>query len=293
MPTLNTDDGVNLYYEETGEGTAVVFVHEFAGDYRSFEPQLRYFNRRYRCIAYNARGYPPSAVPEKLESYSQVRACDDIRAVLDALSIDKAHVVGVSMGAFATVHFGLQYPDRALSLAAGGVGYGAPLAIREQFQAEAGIMAKRIIGEGMAGAAEGYALSPTRVQLLRKDPRGWTEFKTQLTEHSALGSANTMRGVQAKRPSLYDLEEPLSRLAVPLMVMAGDEDDPALDTSLYLKRTVPSAALTLLPKTGHALNLEEPALFNQLLEEFFHQVETGRWEVRNLSGESSSILSRS
>ena len=293
MPTLTTDDGVDLYYEEAGEGTPVVFVHEFAGDYRSFEPQVRYFNRRYRCIAYNARGYPPSAVPEKVESYSQARACDDIRAVLDALGIDKAHVVGVSMGAFATVHFGLQYPDRTLSLTAGGVGYGAPLAIREQFQVEAETMARRIIDEGMASAAEGYSVTATRVQLLRKDPRGWAEFKTQLAEHSALGSANTMRGVQAKRPSLYDLEEPLSRMEVPLMVMAGDEDDPGLDASLYLKRTVPSAALTLLPKTGHALNLEEPGLFNQLLEEFFHQVETGRWEVRDLSGAGSSILSRS
>ena len=292
MPTLTTDDGVDLYYEETGEGTPIVFVHEFAGDHRSYEPQMRYFNRRYRCIAYNARGYPPSAVPESLESYSQMRACDDIRAVLDALEIDRAHVVGISMGAFATVHFGLRYPGRALSLTAGGCGYGAPHAIREQFQAEAESMAQRIRDEGMASVAEGYALTATRVQYRRKDPRGWAEFKTMLSEHSALGSANTMDGVQARRPSLFDLEEPLSKLVVPLLVMAGDEDNPCLDASLYLKRTVPSCALALLPKTGHTLNLEEPALFNQLLGDFFHQVETGRWEVRDLSAAGNSILTR-
>src|SRR5262249_29216887 len=87
MPHLTTDDGVKLYYEEVGAGIPIVFVHEFAGDVRSWEPQLRYFGRRYRCIAYNARGYPPSDVPGTVDKYSQDRARDDIRAVLDALKI--------------------------------------------------------------------------------------------------------------------------------------------------------------------------------------------------------------
>jgi pimeloyl-ACP methyl ester carboxylesterase len=81
MPHLTTDDGVKLYYEEAGEGAPIVFVHEFAGDYRSWEHQLRYFGRRYRCIAYNARGFPPSDVPEGVDSYSQERARDDIKAI--------------------------------------------------------------------------------------------------------------------------------------------------------------------------------------------------------------------
>ena len=113
MPHLTTDDGVRLYYEETGSGSPVVFVHEFADDYRGFEPQIRYFARRYRCIAYNARGYPPSDVPEDPARYSQERARDDIRAVLDGLGITKAHIVGISMGGFATLHFGLGLPRAA------------------------------------------------------------------------------------------------------------------------------------------------------------------------------------
>src|SRR5262245_6361312 len=125
MPHLTTDDGVQLYYEETGAGVPIVFVHEFAGDVRAWEPQVRYFSRRYRCIAYNARGYPPSDVPAAPEHYSQNRARDDIRAVLDALSIDKAHVVGLSMGGFASLHFGFAYPERAHSLVVAGAGYGA------------------------------------------------------------------------------------------------------------------------------------------------------------------------
>src|ERR1051325_3480350 len=107
MPTLTADDGVKLYYEETGAGTPIVFVHEFAGDLRSWEPQVRHFSRRYRCIAYNARGYPPSDVPAQVDSYSQARSRDDILSVLDALSIKQAHVVGLSMGGFATLHFGM------------------------------------------------------------------------------------------------------------------------------------------------------------------------------------------
>src|ERR1700749_4672048 len=110
MPHVTTDDGIKLYYEETGSGTPIVFVHEFAGDCRSYESQVRYFSRGYRCIAFNARGYPPSDVPGDVERYSQDRAGDDIHAVLDALRIDKAHIAGLSMGGFATLHFGFTYP---------------------------------------------------------------------------------------------------------------------------------------------------------------------------------------
>src|ERR1700732_1823504 len=191
MPHITTDDGVRLYYEETGSGTPIVFVHEFADDCRGFEPQIRYFSRRYRCVAYNARGYPPSDVPEDPERYSQDRARADIRAVLDALGIAKAHVVGLSMGGFATLHFGLQYPERALSLVVAGCGYGAQPGKREQFQEEVERTAQRFASVGMENAASDYALGPTRVQLQNKDPRGWAEFARMLAEHSSIGSSLT------------------------------------------------------------------------------------------------------
>src|SRR6186997_16885 len=136
MPHLVTDDNIKLYYEDTGSGAPVVLVHEYAGDYRSWEPQVRHLAKRYRCIAFNARGFPPSDVPQDVASYSQHRAADDIRAVLDALKIDKAHIVGLSMGGLATLHFGLAYPDRALSLVVAGCGYGAEPGKRQQFHDE-------------------------------------------------------------------------------------------------------------------------------------------------------------
>src|SRR3984893_18663065 len=205
MPHLTTDDKIKLYYEEVGSGIPIVFVHEFAGDSRSYEMQMRYFGQRYRCIAFNARGYPPSAVPKDGERYSQERARDDIRAVLDALKIDKAHVVGLSMGGFATLHFGFTYPDRARSLVVGGCGYGAAPDKRQQFAQEAEAAAAQFEQLGMAKAADGYALGPTRVQFQNKDPRGWAEFAAQLAEHSTEGAAATMRGVQKRRRSLFDL----------------------------------------------------------------------------------------
>ena len=289
MPALTTDDGVKLHYEESGAGTPIVFVHEFAGDHRSWEPQLRHFSRRYRCIAYSARGYPPSDVPQDVERYSQARVRDDIRCVLDALAIKRAHIVGLSMGAFATLHFGIAHGDRALSLALAGCGSGAHPAQYAQFQKDAKALAARMLEEGMAKVAATYGLGPARVQFQAKDPRGFAEFARMLSEHSSQGSANTMLGYQARRPSLYDLIHEISQIRVPVLVIAGDEDDVTLEPSLFLKRVIRTAGLAVLPKTGHVINLEEPALFNQLLESFFHQVEAGRWPARDARSPVASV----
>ena len=278
---LTSDDGVKLFYEEAGAGIPIVFVHEFAGDCRSWEPQLRYFSRRYRCIAFNARGYPPSDVPEDFERYSQTRARDDILAVLDALNIQRAHIVGLSMGAFATLHFGMAHGKRALSLTVAGGGYGTHPAQYRQFQEDSKKHAAFIQREGMAKFAASYGLGPTRVQFQNKDPRAFAEFMQQLAEHSALGAANTMLGYQARRPSLYDLTAEMARIEAPTLIMAGDEEEPCLEACLLMKRAVPTAGLAILPCSGHGINLEEPALFNQLLQDFFHQVEAGRWRARD------------
>jgi len=289
MPHLSTDDGVKLYYEETGTGTPVVFVHEFAGDYRSWEPQVRYFSRRYRCITFNARGWQPSEVPENVARYSQARACDDIRCVLDHFKIDRAHIVGLSMGGLATLHFGLTYPTRARSLLVAGAGYGSERGEREKFRTEAVTIAARLEKEGMAAFAEAYAYGPTRVQFENKDPRGFAEFKRQLAEHSAKGAACTQLGVQRERPSVFDLEEGLRKLTVPMLVVTGDEDWPCLLPGVFIKRTCPSAALLVVPNSGHTINIEEPGFFNAALADFLAQVDAGRWPLRDPRAVSDSI----
>jgi pimeloyl-ACP methyl ester carboxylesterase len=290
MPTITTDDGVNLHYEDVGSGTPMVFVHEFAGDARAWEPQLRFFTRRYRCIAFNARGYPPSDVPRDVAAYSQDRATDDIAAVISGLNLAPAHVVGLSMGAFATLHLGLRHPHLARSLVAAGVGYGAEPHKRAQFQAEIDTTAARIQAEGMAVMGPVYGHGPTRLVFEQKDPRGYAEFIAQLSDHSATGSAMTMRGVQRERPSLFDLADSLRQMTLPTFIIAGDEDEPTLEPALFLKRTIPTSALLVLPKCGHTMNLEDPDAFNRAVLDFVTTVDAGRWTTRIPASLSGGII---
>jgi pimeloyl-ACP methyl ester carboxylesterase len=281
MPQARSDDGARLYYEDAGSGNPVLFVHEFAGDHRSWEPQLRFFSRYFRCIAYNARGYPPSDVPEDPAKYSQAKARDDAIAVLDHLGIDRAHVVGLSMGGFATLHVGLAHPRRARSLVIAGCGYGAAPAEREKFVAECAAVADIFEKRGMVEATKQYTAGPTRVQYQNKDPRGYAEFVRQMSEHSAAGHALTMRGVQMQRPSLWQLVEDMEKIRVPALIIVGDEDEPCLEPALLMKRSIPTAGLWVAPRTGHAVNLEEPDSFNRAVLDFLTKVELGRWGERD------------
>ncbi|MDE2581178.1 MAG: alpha/beta hydrolase [Rhodospirillales bacterium] len=289
MPHATADDGVRLYYEATGSGTPVVFVHEYAGDFRSWEPQLRHFGRRYRAIAYNARGYPPSDVPEDVGAYSQARAADDIAAILDHLKLDRAHVVGLSMGGFATLHFGFRHAARARSLVVAGCGYGAEKGVREKFRAEAEAIAAFIDQNTMETFAAKYAYGPTRVQFENKDPRGFAEFKRYLSEHSGPGARNTQLGVQRERPSLYDLVDDMKKLTLPTLVLTGDEDWPCLQPALLMKQTIVSAALSVMPNCGHTINIEDPDEFNRIVGTFLAQVDAGRWPQRDPRAMSASI----
>ncbi len=289
MAYATAEDGVRLYYEETGSGRTIIFVHEFAGDMRSWEPQMRHFGRSYRCISYNARGYPPSDVPAEHTSYSQARAVDDIKAVLDAAGADDAHVIGLSMGGFATLHFGFRHPNRARSLCVGGCGYGAEPEQSDRFKDEAEATAKILLSGSMDAFAEAYGHGPTRVQFENKDPRGFADFKRMLAEHSALGSANTQLGVQRARPSLYTLVDEMKKLKVPTLIITGDEDWPTLMPGILMKRNIASSALAVMPNAGHAINLEDPDVYNRIVSDFLASVESGRWPNRDPRAMISSI----
>jgi pimeloyl-ACP methyl ester carboxylesterase len=288
MPAIVTDDGVTLHAEETGAGEPLVFIHEFAGDHRSWEPQVRHFSAAYRCVTYAARGYPPSDVPTALEAYSQARAVADAIAVLDGLGIDRAHLVGLSMGGFTALQLVLSHPDRVCSAVVGGAGYGAQPERTDAFRAESMITAAAFAAEGAAKVAERYAVGPARVQFQNKNPRGWAEFAAALAGHSSLGSALTMRGVQAARPSLYAFTEELAKVRTPVLIVTGDEDEGCLEPALMLKRTIPTAGLAVLPRTGHTANLEEPDVFNQVVDKFLTAVTRGAWHERDPRSVSAS-----
>jgi pimeloyl-ACP methyl ester carboxylesterase len=224
-------------------------------------------------VTYNARGYPPSDVPADRDEYGWELAVADLLAVLDGLGIDRAHVVGLSMGGYAVLQFGLRHPERASAIVAAGAGSGSGPAERADWPRVAGAIAERFVTEGISVMAEEIGHGPTRIQLRRKSPRAWDEFMDHLREHSAVGMANTMARYQAQRPSLYDFEDDFRALTVPVLLAVGDEDGPCLETNLMLKRAIPGAGLWIHPHTGHAINLEEPAAFNETVGAFLADVE--------------------
>ncbi|HEY6701648.1 MAG TPA: alpha/beta hydrolase [Pseudolabrys sp.] len=279
MPHIAARDGTRLYYEEAGAGTPVIFIHEYAGDYRSWEMQMRYFSRGHRCITYSQRGYPPSDVPDDGGKYSQDIARDDVIAIFDALKIEKAHIVGHSMGGYTALHVGMHAPARCISVVAAGCGWGSSPDVkkREDMKALAAETGKMFAEEGIASAAAKYADAPMRQAQKNKDPRGYAEFARMLAEHSAQGHAQTMFNLQLKRPTLWEMEAALKKFSVPLLVILGDEDEPCIDGSVFLKRTVPTAGLLVIPRSGHNIPTEEPAAFNAALADLFAAAEAGRW----------------
>jgi pimeloyl-ACP methyl ester carboxylesterase len=276
MPLAKLHD-VSLYYEEAGTGFPLVLCHEFGGSLESWREQVRFFARRYRVITYNARGYPPSDVPADSSAYSEEQAVEDLYGLLQHLGIEQAYVGGISMGGTAALHFGRRHPEaaRALIIAAAGTGSTDP----DRFRQQSRQLASQLDGLGMA-ALDDYAAGPTRVQLRRKDPAGWQEFARLLRQHSPLGSALTLRGVQAGRRPVFDYEAELKALDLPALILVGDEDEPSLEPSLFLKRTLPCSGLVVFPQSGHAINLEEPELFNNAISDFLTAVEAGKWSTR-------------
>ncbi len=287
--TVVTSDGVKLHNESVGRGDAILFIHEYAGDHRSWEPQVRRFSRSHRCITYAARGYPPSQVPTDAGAYSQQHAVDDAVAVLDGLGVEAADVVGISMGGFAGLHLAMQHPARVRSLVVLGTGYGARPAEAQRFRGECEAIARLIRESGMEPFARRYLSGPARVQFQDKDPRGWEQLVRELGEHSADGAVRTMLGVQRQRPSLYSLEAKLSAIEAPVLVLAGDEDDGCIETSLWLKHTIPRSGLAVLPKSGHTLNLEEPDLVNAFIADFLSRVAAGAWGPRDARATPGAI----
>lgn len=279
--TVVTPDGVELHTESAGGGDAILFVHEYAGDHRSWEPQMRRFSRSHRCITYAARGYAPSQAPGDAGAYSQQHAVDDAVAVLDGLGVETADVVGISMGGFAGLHLAMQHPARVRSLVVLGTGYGARPAEAQRFRGECEAIARLIDESGMESFARRYLSGPARLQFRNKDPRGWEQLVRELGEHAADGAVRTMLGVQRQRPSLYALEGKLSAIEAPVLILAGDEDDGCLGTSLWLKRVIPRSGLAVLPKSGHTLNLEEPDLVNAFIADFLGRVAAGAWGPRD------------
>ena len=277
MPTARVN-GVNLYYEVTGEGFPLVLSHEFGGGYQSWDHQVKFFSDHYRVITYSHRGFPPSEVPEDPAAYSQEELVEDLRQLLYHLGIQQAHICGLSLGGNVALNFGIAHPEMARALVVAATGSGST--DRERFARELEQVAQRFQTQGVEAVAQFYTRGPARVQLLRKDPESWQEFYRGFITHSAIGSAHTLRGVILQRPTIFALQPKLQQLSVPTLIMTGDEDDPCVEPAIFMKRHIPGSGLVVFPQSGHAINLEEPDLFNSMVLDFLTLVEAGNWAVR-------------
>ena len=277
MPKFSAN-GVEIYYEVTGQGFPLVWCHEFGGSYESWESQVRFFTRRYQVITYAARGWPPSDVPTNPDAYSQDIIVNDLYLLLRHLSIGQTHIGGLSMGGSVTLNFGISHPEMAKSLIVASAGSGSTN--RKTFLANGQAMTERLLSEGMEAVAKDYGTTDVRVQLLRKDPQGFEVFSRLLAAHSAIGSALTFRGFVMNRPTVFALEDKLRLLRVPTLIMIGDEDEPCIEPAIFMKRTIPMSGLSSFPQSGHAINLEEPDMFNRTVLDFLTAVEADRWAER-------------
>lgn len=274
MPTISVN-GVNLCYEEAGAGAPLVWVHEFGGDRRSWEPQVRYFSRLYRVITYNQRGYPPSTVPGASGDYSQDRLVEDLRELLKYLGIGQVHLGGCSVGANVARDFAIAHPDMTRSLIMLGAGAGS--VNRKQFLEDEEAIAAGLERDGITSLVSHFEAAPNRASFKRKDPRGFAEFLGYVAEHDPGACAHLAREALMKRKTVPQLEAELKALHVPTLIMVGDQDIPSIEPSVMMREWIPHAGLFVIPRCGHIANLEEPALFNSQVAKFLAAVEAGRW----------------
>jgi len=274
VPTIRTN-GVELYYEEAGTGFPLVFCHEYAGDMRSWAPQVRHFARRYRVITFNYRGYPPSSVPTDAASYDHDLLIEDLYGVIRALGLPRAHIAGLATGGNVALNFAIKYPDLVAGLAVAGAGAGT--VDREHWLAGARKFADDVERDGVEGIVANVAHAPQRVIFKEKDPRGWDEFVAMMRTFSPVGCAHMMRNALVNRKPIFELKDALERLRMPILVMVGDQDSPAAESSRFIQQHAPFAGLAVFPMCGHTLNSEEPVLYNLLVSDFLAAVDAGHW----------------
>ncbi len=277
MTTISIN-GVEIFYQEKGVGAPVILLHEFADDFRSWESLTERLCNDYKVISINNRGYPPSEIPEHQDDYSQEILVNDLHTFMNEMSIEKAHIGGLSMGGGTTLVFGLKYPERTSSMIIAGAGSGSNPS--EGFVEMIEFYSSKLISDGMQ-ALDSYIRGETRTQLIRKDARAFERFRSRLLDHSNLGSALTFQGVQKNRKSVYDYEDEIKKCQIPVLILVGDEDSPCIEPALFMKENFPKSGLVTFPQSGHAINIEEPSLFNRVIENFLTKVDQGDWALRS------------
>ena len=276
MPRIDAG-GIALYYERAGSGPPLLFVHEFAGDYRSWAPQVAAFRDRFTCVTYSARGYPGSEVPEGPAAYSQAQQVADCSALIAALELGPVHLAGLSMGGSVAVQMGLHHREQVRSLTIAGCGSGAMPEHAAGFLADQAALATEFESAGSRAVAERYARRPSRCRLAEKDAAAGRAFVDHLASHDAAAAALTIRGVQMRRPSILDHAAALAAVDLPALIVCGDEDELCVEPSRFLAQTMPNAGLSVYPRYGAYAHLRAAERFNADVAAFLEAVQREAW----------------
>lgn len=276
MSYIRASDGTQIYVEENGHGEAIVFAHEFGGDWRSWRPQIDHFGDRYRCIRYCARGFLPSDVPDSRDHYGQDQSTSDLLAVADSLELSRFHLVGLSMGSFTSLAFALEHSERLISLTLVGCSSG-PTGERQRARYRKELKTEIAFMDTQRGDGRvlWYLDNPAYHRMPEKQPLAWRDYCDNLRAQSVKGARNTISTLHWNRISLFEKEDALRALSVPTLLIFGDQDYRLIEpTNEFLALLLPNTRICKIENTGHLVNIEEPAIFNQALEA--HVFEAGR-----------------
>lgn len=272
MPRVRVN-GIHLFFEEAGTGPPIIFVHAYPMGRTMWAPQVAHFQRRYRAIAYDCRGFGKSDAPLAPDEYSQPRSVEDLRGLLRGLGIPRAAVVGLSMGGNIALHFALNHPAEVAGVVICDTGAGSDDPV--QFGAVTDGWARTAETGGVEGFATAIFTHPIFAGYAARGPAEAAAMCQMITAHPPHGVTHTARGTLGKRPPIFALEERLRTLAVPSLILVGERDLPCIAPSQFLADRIPDAQLHVMAGCGHFINLERPAEFNRFLEAFFRKIGWG------------------
>lgn len=247
-------DGVDLYYEDHGSGPAVLLTHGYGATSQMWQGQVEAFKDRYRIIAWDMRGHGQSDYPDDQSLYSAEHVVADMAALLDQCGEKTAVIGGLSLGGYATLAFHLRHPDRckALMLFDTGPGFKKDDA-RDAWNKRAMERADKLDRLGLAAQSD--------------------SAEAQLAQHrDATGLAHAARGMLTQSDS--SVIQSLPEIAVPVLVLVGEEDQPFIAATDYMAAKIPNSTKAMVPKAGHAANIHNPADFNRAVEEFLSKIPT-------------------
>ena len=245
-------DGVSIYYEQRGAGPSVLFSHGYSASARMWEGQMDALSDAYHLIAWDMRGHDRSDSPDEPSLYSHEATIHDMAAVLDACGVGRAIIAGLSLGGFMSLAFHLAHPSRteALMLFDTGPGYKKDDG-RAGWNKIVGSMADAYETKGLAAAGASAEVSVAK-------------------HRSAQGLAHAARGMLAQKDGR--VIESLPVIAVPTLVIVGENDAQFRPSADYMAAKIPGAEKVILANAGHAANIDQPAAFNAAVRAFLDRV---------------------